>query len=444
MRVNLASEVGRVLTVVLLSAAGLLVVGAAGGAGACRFTSLDCHLRSSPTVLSATGGTISLPEGFSAEVVASGLDIPTAFDFLPDGRVLVAEKDGVIRVVEDGAVASTPVLDLRDRISIASYRGIVEVAVDPDFDENHFIYVVYTPKRAGVAKDSLDPTHLLVSRFTLTGNSAVDEHIILGSEGEASGTCAALLKTADCLPSAGDHIGADIVFGDDGTLFISTGDGGGFKLPEALAFGAQDPDVLGGKILHVTRDGEGVASNPFFDGDPRANQSKVWALGFRNPFRMTASPADGMFVVGDVGERTDDEVDAVHVRDNLGWPCYEGRSRARDYKSTPRCQAMYARGTHVVPPIIELPSPGSVAVTGGDFVTGAQYPEGYRGYYYGDWVSGWIRHVAIDPGTGELRTRPSNFATNAGGPVALRVGPDGLLYVLSLNHRTLYRIAYSG
>jgi glucose/arabinose dehydrogenase len=444
MRVRLANEVGRALVVVLLCVAALLVVAVAGGAGACKFTSLDCHLRSSPTVLSQTTGTLSLPPGFSAEVVASGLKIPTAFDFLPDGRILVAEKDGTVNVVEDGEVASTPVVDLSDRISTASYRGIVEVEVDPDFADNHYIYVVYTPRQPGVAKDATSPTHLVVSRFTLTGNTAGSEHVILGAAGEKSGTCAKLPKTADCLPSAGDHIGADIVFAKDRTLFISTGDGGGFKLPEALAFDAQDPDALGGKILHVTRDGDGVASNPFYTGDPTANRSKVWALGLRNPFRMTASPDGGLLVVGDVGERTDDEVDAVHPGDNLGWPCYEGRPKAREYKSLPKCVAVYARGTKVVPPIIDLPSPGSIAVTGGDFVTGTNYPKRDRGYYYGDWVSSWIRHADVDPKSGDLRAAPVGFARHAGGPVVIRVGPDGDLYVLSLNYRALYRISYSG
>jgi glucose/arabinose dehydrogenase len=443
MRLTVANEVGRAVVVVLVCIAAVLVVGAAGGAAACKFA-LDCHLRSSPTVLSQTIGTISLPPGFSSEMVASGLDVPTAFDFLPDGRVLVAEKDGMVNLVEDGAVVSTPVLDLRDRINTASYRGIVEVAVDPKFDENHYIYVVYTPKLSGTAADTMAPTHLVVSRFTMDGGAAVDEKVILGSAGQESGTCATRPKTADCLPSVGDHIGADIVFAKDGTLFIGTGDGGGFKTPEALAFDAQDLDALGGKILHVTRDGEGVTSNPYFTGDPTANRSKVWALGLRNPFRMTVSPAGGLLVVGDVGERANDEVDAIQTGDNLGWPCYEGRGRAPDYKRLPRCIAMYQVGTKVVPPIIDLPSPGSIAVTGGDFVTGTEYPERYRGYYYGDWVSSWIRRADVDQQTGELRSRPSAFASSTGGPVVIRVGPDGDLYVLALNYRTLYRIAYTG
>jgi glucose/arabinose dehydrogenase len=82
-------------------------------------------------------------------------------------------------------------------------------------------------------------------------------------------------------------------------------------------------------------------------------------------------------------------------------------------------------------------------VTGGVFYSAARYPEPYREYFFADWVQGWIRHVAIDPVTGEAEADAKDFAKNAGGPVAFRVGPDGLLHVLALNLGAVLRIEHS-
>ena len=242
--------------------------------------------------------------------------------------------------------------------------------------------------------------------------------MLLGADGVRAGTCDELPPTADCLPSEIDLIGADIAFGRDGSLFVTTGSGGGREQVENVVFEAQEVRSLAGKILRVTRDGRGLASNPFFDGDVRSNQSKVWALGFRNPFRLALDPR-GIPVVGDVGWTSADEVDVVRARGNFGWPCYEGTARTREYRSSERCEAMYAEGTSVVEPAIEIRHTGVNAVTGGVFVSGSRYPQKFRGYYYADWAQSWIRYARS--GT----WRPLEFAEDAGGPVQLRVGQVG-------------------
>jgi glucose/arabinose dehydrogenase len=427
------------LLVIALSGAALIVAGGLGVVGLCKFTSIECYYLLHGDPLEQTSGTVSLAEGFSTEVVASGLDLPTAFDFLPDGRILVGEKEGLVRLIEDGEVASTPVLDLREKVNSALYRGLMAVAVDPDFDQNRFVYVVYSARREDV--DSKKATYVVVSRFVLSGASAGGERVILGGDGQKTGDCAKLPATADCIPSDVDHIGADIAFAGDGTLFISTGDGGGHERVEETAFSAQDVDSLAGKILRVTRDGRGLASNPFYDGDTKANRSKVWALGLRNPFRLTLAPGTDLPVVGDVGWRTADEIDVAPARGNLGWPCFEGRARTPEYRETDRCLAMYSRVDAAVKPIIEIPHEGVNSVTGGVFYTGDAYPQQYRGYFYADWAKSWIRHASITP-SGRIRDEPSDFGEDAGGPVAFRVGPDGLLYYLGLNFRQLRRITY--
>jgi glucose/arabinose dehydrogenase len=431
---------GRRILIIALAGGLLLIGGGAGVVGVCKLTSVECYYLLHGNPLEQTSGTVSLPKGFSTEVVASGLDVPTTFDFLPDGRILIGEKNGLVLLAEDAKVASTPVIDLRDQVNTAFYRGLMAVAVDPDFDQNRFVYVVYSAKRKGAG--AKDATYVVVSRFVLSGGSAGGERVILGTAGKKTGDCAKLPATADCIPSDVDHIGADIAFGKDGTLFISTGDGGGHERVEESAYSAQNVDSLAGKILRVTRDGRGLASNPFFAGDTKANRSKVWALGLRNPFRLTLAPGTGLPVVGDVGWRTADEISAAPARANLGWPCFEGRARTPDYRDTDRCLAMYSRGDRVVKPSIELRHNGINSVSGGVFYTGDAYPPEYRDYFYADWAKSWIRHASIAPAGGRLRDKPSSFAADAGGPVAFRMGPDGLLYYLALNFRELYRIEY--
>ena len=436
-------EAGRALVLGLVVVCALLLLGGVGVAGACTLTDLNCRLRESGTELSRTAGGVVLPSGFATEVIASDLDVPTAFDFLPDGRVLIAEKNGLVKIASDGVVDSTPVLDLTNKVNVALFRGLIAIAVDPRYANNRYIYVVYTPRRPNTTRESKDPTYAVVSRFTLTESGAVDERVILGAAGESAGTCSRLPRTADCLPSEVDHVGADIVFGRDDTLFVTTGDGGGLEEVEDQAFDAQSIDALGGKVLRVTREGQGVASNPFFDGDPTSNRSKVWARGFRNPFRLARSPSSDLLMVGDVGWQSAEEINSVHRGANYGWPCYEGLSRTMGYKATPQCVAMYRHPVAAEPPTIALPNTtGSASVTGGPFVRTESYPTEARRYYYADWVAGSVHHALIDQTSGDLRGEPSIFAENAGGPVALRVGRDGLLYILALNYGELLRIAY--
>lgn len=156
------------------------------------------------------------------------------------------------------------------------------------------------------------------------------------------------------------------------------------------------------------------------------------------------APGTGLPVVGDVGWFDAEEIDVAPAGANLGWPCFEGLERTMQYESTARCAALYRSDADVAAPVIDLPHPDARAVTGGVFYTGDAYPHDYLGrYFYADWSRGWIRHARIDAVNGELEGEPVEFAESAGGPVDLQVGPDGLLYVLSLNNGELLKITYS-
>ena len=160
----------RVLIAVVVGLAVLSVVGGAGVFGVCTLTSVECYYLVYGDPLEPTSGKVVLRHGFSMETVASGLELPTSFAFLPNGSILVAEKAGVVKLFHGGRVAAEPILDLRARVNSALYRGLVVVAVDPDFSSNGFVYVAYTGKRANASEQA--STHVVVSRFVLRGGSA--------------------------------------------------------------------------------------------------------------------------------------------------------------------------------------------------------------------------------------------------------------------------------
>jgi glucose/arabinose dehydrogenase len=268
----------------IVAALGSVLVFGGGAAGICK-AKLDCrrlvgitHYDFDPPPVVVQEGA-DYEGGFVERAVVQGLVEPTDFAFLPDGRVLVSEKRGLIRIAAGGKLARRPVLDLRDSTSTASFRGILTVQVDPQFARRPFIYVLRTLK---VGPSGAAPTSARLSRFTLDGSVVRpdSELVLLGTEG-AGRSCLELPATADCLPADSQHVGGQIRFSGDGTLYVSTGDGGGGSSTgfDVISERAQDLDSLGGKLLRITRTGAGMPTNPYWNGNPRANRSKIWRGG---------------------------------------------------------------------------------------------------------------------------------------------------------------------
>jgi PKD repeat protein len=237
----------------------------------------------------------------------------------------------------------------------------------------------------------------------------------------------------DCIPVDGPtHIVDDLDFGPDGHLYISAGEA---TLQPDASVRAQNIDSLAGKILRVDGlTGDGVPSNPFWDDDPGSNRSKVFALGMRNPFRFTFEPGRGTVVIGDVGAESWEEVNRVTAGDNLGWPCFEGRTR--NLGRSPCTTLKPARVTfawHTYPHAGDYS-----AAIGGDYYTGESYPDDYRGVYF------FADHNRAAMLTLDDAGNASEFATNVVAPVQITSGPDGDLLVLSFVTGTLSRIRYAG
>ncbi len=391
------------------------------------------------TVIHAFAAT-TIPPGFAQEVVASGFVAPTDIAFLPDGRVLVAELSGLVKL--SGPGGTTTFLDLRPEVNNYGERGLIGIAVDPQFEQNGFVYAYYVYEHN--ATDPTGPKTARLSRFLAIDDTAdpASETVLLGAV--PGDSCAAV--TADCIPSDfRDHHGGTIRFAADGTIFLSTGDGATVHAITPNALRSQNLDSLAGKILHVDRAGQGLSGNPFWTGSATDNRSKVWAYGLRNAFRFALRPSSGIPYVGDVGWDTTEEIDVARAGANLGWPCFEGTPRQPGYETQTICQTLYAQGpAAVTAPLVEWPhTVGGGCAVGGTFYTGTQFPAEYQGaYFYADYAQGWIRYLktAADD---SLASGPTDFAAAADAPVDLEVGPDGSLYYVAINAGEIRRIRYT-
>ena len=366
-------------------------------------------------------------KGFVDEVVVKGLTRPTSFAFLPDGRMLFAEKVGIVRVAGGGRLLHKPLLDIRAEVDSGALRGLLGLAVDPSFERNGYIYLDYVRKAPGNA----GPWSVRVSRFTVRDDVALpsSEQVILGAA--ASPACEGQPRRADCIPVDGYHAGGDLEFGPDRALFVTTGDGGFGNEPELRAFRSQAVDSLSGKVLRVTRNGRGLPSNPFWNGDPTANRSKVWALGLRNPFRITVGAAGDVVFAADVGWNSWEELDVVRAGRNYGWPCFEGLGPRLPYSRTSRCRALRARHG-ATPPVLARSHSVATDVVVGPIYAGAAYPARYRGsLVYGDFDRSYLRSVQVSGLEHPVASGDTLLLSGAPLPAQIRIGPGGDVYYLS-------------
>jgi glucose/arabinose dehydrogenase len=334
-------------------------------------------------------GAATLPPNFARSQVVGGLASPTAMEFAPDGRLFVAEQRGTLRVVKSGANLAT-FLDISGRVDSAGERGLLGLAFDPAFSNNHYVYLYYTQRATGTT-----PAHNRVIRVTARGDRAV-----AGSK--------KLILRLDNLSSATNHNGGAIHFGEDGKLYVAVGD-------NANGENAQSLRNLKGKILRINKDGTIPRDNPFYKRATGRNRV-IWALGLRNPFSFAIQPHKGKVFINDVGEQTWEEINQGAAGANYGWPRYEGPESNPSYRSP---VFAYKQGST---------NTTGCAITGGAFYnpTTRQFPRGYLGdYFFADFCSGWIRR--LDAATGDV----TGFATGLSSTVDLKVSKGGSLYYLS-------------
>ncbi len=385
----------------------------------------------------------ALSQGFVIDAVASNFTLPTAFTFLPDGRILIAEQTGLVWVYKNGAILPTPLIDLRGRVNAYWDRGLIGMTADPNFASNGYLYFLYVYEHDASAYGG--PKTGRLTRVTVSGDTAnpSTETVLLGSL--AGPGCGGFPAGSDCIPAeSASHSVGNLRFAPDGTIFASFGDASSFNLVDDEALRAQNLDSLAGKIVRIAPDGKGLPTNPFFTGNLNTNRSKIWAYGVRNAFRLNLKPGTDIPYVGDVGWGQMDEVDVAARGANLGWPCYEGAFRQEGYEPKPACQALYAQGNTAVRfSVVEWYHGGiSSAVTAGAFYNGTAYPAEYQGaYFYGDYGMSFLKSIHVDANQ-QLVGGPYDFLTSADAPTAIDMGPDQNLYYLALGTGELRRIRY--
>jgi glucose/arabinose dehydrogenase/endonuclease YncB( thermonuclease family) len=396
-----------------------------------------------PAAVSSTART-TLPTNFVQDTIATGLFDPTAVAFIPDGRILIAEKAGRVRLIKNGILQGTATLDISGKVNDYWDRGLLGIAVDPGFTNNGYLYLFYSYENDASQYNGTKTSRL--ARYTMTGDviSPTSELVLVGSQ--VGATCNSMPTGADCIPAdSPSHIGGGLKFGVDGYLYLTLGDGAHFNRVNDDALRAQSLDSLSGKVLRVTPTGAGLPDNPFWSGSAGSNRSKIWAYGVRNPYRQNLRPNTNEVYLGDVGWDTWDELDVATRGANLGWPCYEGNVRQGGYEPRDVCQTLYAAGASAVkPPLLAMAIPGGSAVTGGFFFTGTNFPAEYQGaYFYGNYAQGYLRYLKPDA-NGALVANPFNLATGADGPVDVEQGPDGNLWYVSINTGQLRRVRFAG
>jgi glucose/arabinose dehydrogenase len=348
------------------------------------------------TALVRFGGTVSLPQGFViTQPWVGGFASATAFAQSSDGRFFVAEQGGALRVVKNGAVLPTPFVRLSN-VDSNGERGLIGVALHPNFAITRWVYVHYTTTAGGV--------HNRISRFTANGD------VVAGGE--------TVLVDLPALSSATNHNGGAMHFGADGKLYVAVGDNGDTRKPQNLA----DPM---GKLLRFNDDGSIPSDNPYFATQTGLARA-VWASGLRNPFTFAVQPSTGRIHINDVGQGLWEEINVGAPGANYGWPESEGPDNVRAGVTGP----LLAYGhSDTAPP---GSGPGGflvgLAITGGAFYPDSgPFPAGYRNqYYFSDYVERFVARLDLANGNAAY-----SFARLSDFPLGMLVGVDGALYVLT-------------
>jgi glucose/arabinose dehydrogenase len=366
------------------------------------------------------------PAGFSDVLVAdtpsNPLASPTSITAIPDGRALILEKGGAVRVLlSGGALSAADAVTLS--VCTDSEEGLLGAAIDPNFATNGFVYLYYTHNAGNCASST--GRFNRVSRFTMTDNT-----ISLASE---------LVLLDNVNIPAGNHNGGNLEIGGDGDLYVSIGDGGTNPRGGGSS-AAQDLSLLNGKIVRITLTGGVPADNPFV-GQPgavscatagittptTAKCTEIYAYGLRNPYRFAFDPNGGnsQFFINDVGQSTWEEVDLGAKGANYGWDAREGFCNSGSSTVCPPTPTGFTD-----PLTTYNHSTGCIFVTAGVFVPNGAWPPQYDdSYLFADGGCGnmWRRAPsgAIDYATPFAQTTGTivdmTFVTQGGAPTLVYV-----------------------
>ena len=335
-------------------------------------------------------GPVKVADNFKVETVVTNLTGSTAMQPLADGRILICEQTGALRVLKEGRLLEQPMLTVE--VDNNWERGLIGVTVHPDFPSTPYVYICYVSGE--------EFPHHRISRFKVEGDVAVSgsEKILLKGDDQT--------KLGGHVPAG--HQGGAIHFGNDGKLYIGIGE-------QTAGLPAQKLDTFQGKILRLNDDGSIPTDNPLLEKTQGKYQA-IWAYGCRNPFTLAFQRSSGLMFINDVGGKFE-EINTGVAGANYGWPTIE-HGPTKDPK--------FVGPQHIYP---------EASISGGDFLADTSvkqdpaWPAQMKGkYFFADFVHGWIKW--IDPANPAVA---NELAFGLRRPVDIRFGSDGSLYVLLRN-----------
>lgn len=412
---------------------------------------------------------------FTTEVVAGGFVQPTTIERLPDGRFLVAERAGIIKVTDTNGNTQV-LLDIRERVNtVGPDRGIMSIAIPPNFAQTRQLYVAYTydpPEVQGRAGDGGPDGEgarvARVGRFTLNESFTVadpnSEVVVLGKNSTYENIGQPNRRPLLNDPQSGidengqyiedfiasselSHTIGDMEFAADGSLFVSTGDGGSYGRVDPVNLRALDINSLNGKILRIDPNtGQGLSDNPFYNGNPNSNASRVYSYGLRNPFRFALDPNSGEVFIADVGWLNYEEVNTGRGK-NFGWPAYEGIGLTGgdrgSYTSLQQTRDFLAQNPEITPPIwLSSHANGARAIIMGDFIQGGDYPASLQGaFLFSDIGDQIIRAGRLDANGNLIDVIP--VSSRSGFITDMMRMPDGSLWYTDLVSGTIGKLNFN-
>jgi len=318
---------------------------------------------------------------YKIEPFVRNLEVPWSIVFTSPDRILVTERPGRLRVVENGNLNSKPLSEFSD-VSSGSEEGLMGLALDPDYENNKLIYLSYAYNDGDL--------NVKVVRFKDIGTNLSDEKVIF-----------------DGIPAARFHAGCRLKFGSDKKLYITTGDAGDRKF-------AQDLDKLHGKILRINSDGSIPNDNPF-------PNSPVWTYGHRNPQGIDWYPGTDILwetehgPSGFDGPGGGDEVNVIVKGKNYGWPIVSHNDNKEGL---------------VAPVFVFTPAE---APASGMFYKSGKIAGWKNNFFFGCLRGNGIIRVIVDEKDLSKGLSYEKFATTYGRIRDITEGPDGYIYFSSSN-----------
>ena len=325
------------------------------------------------------------------ERVAEGLEHPWALEFLPDGRILVTERPGRLRIVGKDGELSRPLVGV-PKVQAQGQGGLLDVAIDPKFEENRLVYLSYAEPGAGGAGTA-------VARGRLGEGRLEEVQVIYRQQPKVEGS---------------GHFGSRLVFARDGKLFVTQGDRQGYREQ------AQDLGSGIGKLVRINTDGSIPDDNPFVGRS--GARPEIYSLGHRSMQAAALHPETGRLWTVEHGARGGDELNQPEAGKNYGWPVI---TYGRDYSGASIGEGTAREGmeqpVYYWDPVI--------APSGAVWYTGDRYPGWNESLFIGSMQPGALVRLTVEDGrvTGEER-----YLGELGARIRdVQQGPDGLLYLVT-------------